>query len=69
MSKYLKLIRVKHWIKNLLVFLPVFFSGNIFLTEKSSLLVLAFFSFCFVSSIVYVVNDIKDIVPVVIKTK
>lgn len=61
MSKYLKLIRVKHWIKNLLVFLPVFFSGNIFLTEKSSLLVLAFFSFCFVSSIVYVVNDIKDI--------
>ena len=26
-KEYLKLIRVKHYVKNLLIFLPLFFSG------------------------------------------
>lgn len=61
MKNYLKLIRVKHWLKNCLVFLPLFFSTNLF---NKSLLVyafLSFLSFSFTSSIVYVVNDINDI--------
>jgi hypothetical protein len=33
MKEYLKLIRVKHWLKNGLVFLPLFFSINLFNTE------------------------------------
>lgn len=31
---YMKLLRVKHYIKNLLVFMPMFFSGMIFDREK-----------------------------------
>ena len=30
MKKYLKLFRVKHYIKNLLVFIPLIFSKNLF---------------------------------------
>ena len=30
MKKYLKLMRVKHYIKNILVFLPFIFSGQFF---------------------------------------
>ena len=30
MKDYIKLIRVKHWLKNGLVFLPLFFSLNLF---------------------------------------
>ena len=58
---YLKLIRVKHWLKNSIVFLPLFFSINLF--EKSMLLncLIAFFIFSFAASIVYVINDINDI--------
>lgn len=61
MINYLKLIRVKHWFKNLLVFLPIIFSLNLFNYNYLSCSVLAFFVFCFSSSIVYVINDICDI--------
>lgn len=61
MKNYLKLIRVKHWLKNGLVFLPIFFSLNILNKEMLLTSVLAFFIFSFTSSIVYVTNDIADI--------
>lgn len=58
--KYLKLIRVKHWIKNILIFLPLICSG---LINYNNVLdcIIGFFAFCFASSFVYVINDIKDI--------
>ena len=61
MSNYLKLIRVKHWLKNILVFLPAFFSTGI--TNKNNLLLcfIAFLIFSFASSTVYVLNDINDV--------
>ena len=61
MKKYLKLIRVNHWLKNGLVFLPIFFSINIL--NKNLLLtsILAFIIFSISSSIVYVINDIEDV--------
>ncbi len=61
MKKYISLMRIKHWLKNILVFLPLFFSGNIF--NKGLLLrnILAFLVFCFAASIVYIINDIFDI--------
>ena len=58
---YIKLIRVKHWIKNLLVFLPVVFSKNLFNGDLFFKSVLAFIIFCFTSSVVYIINDISDI--------
>ena len=30
MSKFIKLIRMKHWLKNFLVYLPSFFSLNLY---------------------------------------
>lgn len=60
MTKYIKLMRVKHYIKNLLIFLPLLFSGEI--TSLNILLtLLGFISFSFSSSIVYIINDIKDV--------
>lgn len=59
MKKYLKLIRVKHWIKNFLIFLPLIFSRNINATNIL-LSILGFISFSFASSIIYIINDIRD---------
>ena len=61
MKDYLKLIRVKHWLKNGLVFLPIFFSINILNKEMLILSIIAFFIFSISSSIVYVINDIEDV--------
>ena len=60
MNKYIQLIRVKHWIKNFLIFTPLVFSGlfnlpNLILTLGGGL------SFCLMSSFVYIINDLKDI--------
>ena len=60
MLNYLKLIRVKHWIKNLLIFLPLLFSREIN-SVNILLTILGFFSFSFASSVVYIINDIKDV--------
>ena len=61
MKEYLKLIRVKHWLKNGLVFLPLFFSINLFNNQYYLNAILSFIVFSFFSSIVYVINDISDI--------
>ena len=61
MQKYLKLIRINHWIKNVLIFLPLFFSGNIFNISLLLTSILAFFIFSLTSSIVYIINDLNDI--------
>ncbi len=61
MKEYIKLIRVKHWLKNGLVFLPLFFSINLFNKDLFLKTILSFIIFSIVSSIVYVVNDLNDI--------
>ena len=61
MTKYLKLLRVEQWVKNLFVFVPLFFSGNI---TNSDLLIKSFFAFLvfsFAASAVYILNDYSDI--------
>ncbi len=60
-KQYLKLLRVKHWLKNILVFLPLFFSKNIFNGPIILKGIIAFFIFSFVSSVIYIINDINDI--------
>lgn len=59
--KYIRLMRVKHWIKNFLIFLPIIFSGS-FLSEIGKIFgfILGFLAFCFTCSIVYIINDIVD---------
>ena len=61
MLKYIKLVRVPQWIKNLFVFVPLLFSQHIFNKEYLLPALAAFFMFCLVSSIVYIFNDIVDI--------
>src|ERR1035437_2886847 len=61
MLNYIKLVRVPQWIKTFFVFVPLLFSQHIF--DKTYYLpaLSAFFLFCLVSSIVYILNDIVDI--------
>lgn len=54
-------MRPKHYVKNFLIFLPVFFSGNFFETSSIFKLILGFFSFSFISSCIYIINDMRDI--------
>ena len=61
MKNYLKLIRVKHWLKNFLVVLPLFFSINLFNTNLIYKCIIAFIIFSFSSSIVYIINDLSDL--------
>lgn len=61
MKNYLKLIRIKHWLKNGLVVLPLFFGREILNVDKITSVILAFLIFSMISSIIYVINDINDI--------
>ena len=57
---YLKAIRIHHWPKNLLVFLPVL-AGHLITPESFSTLLVIFFSLSFVASGMYLMNDLVDI--------
>lgn len=60
MKHYLKLMRVHHYIKNLLVFAALACSGQLLNQKKLAFGVIAFIAFSMVSSTVYIVNDIRD---------
>jgi len=60
MKNYLKLMRVKHYLKNFLIFLPLVFSGLLFKNDNLIKVILGFLSFSFASSVVYIINDIRD---------
>ena len=60
MKKYLELIRIKHWIKNILIFIPIVAAKLIDFNNVISV-ILGFFSFSFMTSSIYIINDIKDI--------
>ena len=62
MKKYFDLLRVKHYLKNILIFLPLFFSGN-FLNWSGYTLksVIGFFIFCILASGIYLFNDLIDL--------
>lgn len=57
----LKLMRPKQWIKNLFVFGAILFSGTFSNTSYIYYTLITFVAFCFISSTVYVINDIVDI--------
>ena len=57
----IKLMRPKQWIKNMFVFGALIFSNSFTYIRLLTLTILAFIAFCFISSSVYVLNDIVDI--------
>lgn len=58
---FLKLIRPEQWVKNLFVFLPLFFNGSLWNFFQFYNAFIAFISFCFMASSIYCINDIKDV--------
>jgi 4-hydroxybenzoate polyprenyltransferase len=58
---HIKLIRVKQWYKNLVVFLAIFFAGEVFNFELLSITLVAFIALCFMSSVNYILNDLRDV--------
>lgn len=61
MKKYLKLLRVEQWVKNLFVFVPLFFSGNIKNLDLLTKSIFAFIIFSLAAGVVYILNDYNDI--------
>ena len=59
--KFLRLIRVHQWIKNVFVFVPELFSLHLFDKDYFETTFLAFLVFCLASSAIYVINDLVDI--------
>lgn len=61
MKNYIKLLRPKHWAKNLFLFVPLFFAGKFFELDKIVLLIGGFLAFSFLASSIYIINDYRDI--------
>lgn len=58
---YVRLMRVRHWLKNLFVFAPLIFSASLSRVDMMLNSLLIFIAFCFASSGVYIFNDINDL--------
>ncbi|MBU2637992.1 MAG: UbiA family prenyltransferase [Nanoarchaeota archaeon] len=54
------LLRVRQWYKNLVVFLPLFFVGLVFVLNDFLLTLLGFLALCLFSSATYIINDMHD---------
>jgi 4-hydroxybenzoate polyprenyltransferase len=57
----LELLRVGQWYKNVVVFIPLIFSLNLFSAKLFIINLLGFFALSFMSSSYYIINDLKDI--------
>jgi decaprenyl-phosphate phosphoribosyltransferase len=60
-KQYLSLIRVHHWVKNLLIFFPLLFSFNEYSDDSIINSIYVFISFSLMASGIYIFNDIQDI--------
>ncbi|SDN00991.1 4-hydroxybenzoate polyprenyltransferase [Acetanaerobacterium elongatum] len=54
-------MRIKHYVKNGLIFLPLIFSGQFFYTNLLVKVMEGILCFSFLSSAIYIFNDIKDV--------
>jgi 4-hydroxybenzoate polyprenyltransferase len=59
-ASVLSLIRVKQWVKNLFLFIPLFFAGSLFEIHQIAIVLLGAFAFCMVASGIYIINDYQD---------
>jgi decaprenyl-phosphate phosphoribosyltransferase len=57
----LRLIRPKHWVKNLFVLAPLIFSGLFTRPTEALLAIFGTLLFCIAASIVYIINDLSDV--------
>lgn len=61
LKSILKAMRIHQWIKNTFVLIPLVFDRQLFFIEPLSRAIIGFFLFSFVSSSVYLINDIMDV--------
>lgn len=59
-KSYIKLMRVKHYIKNILIFFPLIFSKTLFEKNNFIYTLCGFIIFSLACSIIYIINDIID---------
>ncbi len=57
---YIRIVRPEQWVKNILVFVPIFFAREIFILEEFFVTSLVCVVFILTSSAMYVLNDIYD---------
>jgi len=57
---YWELLRPRHWVKNLLIFAPLVFGGNILDFQSLLLGGRLFLSFSLLASSIYIINDLAD---------
>lgn len=60
MTPYIKIMRVRHWVKNGLIFFPLIFNISLFNFPLLLNSFFAFLTFSLLASIVYIFNDIQD---------
>lgn len=56
----LRLLRPKHWVKNLFVLAPLIFSGLFTSATERRLALVGMLLFCVAASMVYIINDLAD---------
>lgn len=61
MKNIIRLLRIKHYIKNILVLVPLAFMGNNIELASLTASLLGLVAFCLICSCIYIVNDAKDI--------
>lgn len=59
---YIRILRIKNWVKNFLIFIPFIFAAKFENPEQSDIisLIIGFIAFCLVTSSVYIINDVMD---------
>ncbi len=58
---FIKAMRVHQWLKNLLVFSPVFLAHQFTEVDSLAKSIIAFFAFSFAASSIYILNDLFDL--------
>ena len=61
MKYIIQLLRPQQWLKNLFIFMPLFFGGELFNINNLLVSLATFISFCLVASGIYCINDVKDV--------
>ncbi len=58
---HIDLMRPKHYLKNVLIFVPLVFSGLLLTPDSLIKTIIGFIDFSIVASTIYIINDLKDI--------
>lgn len=61
LQDFFRLIRIEQWYKNIVIFIPLVFSFNLFHSQLFFLTFIGFLALCLVSSSFYIINDLVDL--------